>query len=103
AEIMSNLGAAPLCPPGPPGGLGTCVCDDPTAPQPCQLTTANAILLRGVSVELTSRGQAIQKRLRAVLPASFDRPPSTVIANVVRQQLRLDVASPNLNPSLVGL
>jgi prepilin-type N-terminal cleavage/methylation domain-containing protein len=97
AELLQNSGG--LC-----GAQQMCVCDDPAQANPCLLNQApggNGGLLRGVHIQLTSRGQYDVKRADGQLLAAFDRVAGP-IDGVIRQQFRMAVMSYNFNPQIVG-
>ena len=94
-----------------------CVCDDGLpdgAGADCQLSQvpgmSNATTIRGVRVELTSRGPLDRREepmagdpLRGQLPPSMDRPAPTTPDKVTRMQFRLAVEALNFNPALVSV
>lgn len=101
---MADCGAANLlciCNDGVDDGTGVdCVLDQGPA--------GNSATLRGVRIQLTSRGQLELRQepmagdpLRGQLPPSMDRPAPAAPDKVTRMQFSLAVDAPNLNPSLV--
>lgn len=119
SAALTRLNAAdPMAPPlaGCDATKVVCFCNDGAddgAGVDCLLdqtaATSNAATLRGIRVELTSRGQLDRREApiatdptRGRLPASMDRPAPAVPDGVSRMQFRLAVDAPNLNPGLVA-
>ncbi len=101
ATTMLNQGG--LC------GTQMCICDDGADDGlgvDCVLNQAsggNSAAIRGIVVEFTSRGQRDRTSFQGALPVSLDRLAPGPVDNIAREQFRLSITTPNLNPNLVAV